>query len=164
MKKITLILAVFAVLLSMVSAGTKNEYNAEVGMKAPYFEVKAEDGDVISLSDMKGRFVIVNFWTSADANSRIAANQYDSYVESVEGEHLSLVSVNIDRNQSLFEEIKRRDGLNAKSQYYVQPGSASDLIRKFNMGNGLQSYLIDPQGTITAINPSTEILASLTSK
>ena len=164
MKKITLILAVFAVLLSMVSAGTKNEYNAEVGMKVPYFEVKAEDGDVISLSDMKGRFVIVNFWTSADANSRIAANQYDSYVESVEGEHLSLVSVNIDRNQRLFEEIKRRDGLNAKSQYYVQPGSASDLIRKFNMGNGLQSYLIDPQGTITAINPSTEILATLTSK
>ena len=133
-------------------------------MKAPYFEVKAEDGDVISLSDMKGRFVIVNFWTSADANSRIAANQYDSYIESVEGEHLSLVSVNIDRNQRLFEEIKRRDGLNAKSQYYVQPGSASDLIRKFNMGNGLQSYLIDPQGTITAINPSTEILATLTSK
>ena len=164
MKKITLILAVFAVLLSMVSAGTKNEYNAEVGMKVPYFEVKAEDGDVISLSDMKGRFVIVNFWTSADANSRIAANQYDSYVESVEGEHLSLVSVNIDRNQRLFEEIKRRDGLNAKSQYYAQPGSASDLIRKFNMGNGLQSYLIDPQGTITAINPSTEILATLTSK
>jgi hypothetical protein len=85
-------------------------------------------------------------------------------MESVEGEHVSLVSVNIDRNQRLFEEIMRRDGLNEKSQYYVQPGGASDLIRKFNMGNGLQSYLIDPQGTITAINPSTEILASLTGK
>lgn len=164
MKKITLILAVFAVLLSMISAGTKNEYNAELGMKAPYFEVKAIDGDVMSLSDMKGRFVIINFWMSGDAASRIAANQYDGFVKSVGEEQISLVSVNIDRNKSLFEEILRRDGLNEESQYYVQPESASDLIRKYDMGNGLQSFLVDPKGTIAAINPTAEVLASIMNK
>ena len=164
MKKITLILAVFAVLLSMVSAGTQKEYKAEMGMKAPYFEVKASDGDVISLSDMKGRFVIVNFWTSADAESRIAANLYNGYVESVGKEQISLVSVNIDRNKRLFEEIMRRDGLNAESQFYVQSVNASELIRKYDMENGLQSFLIDPQGAIAAINPTTEMLASIVNK
>lgn len=164
MKKITLILAVFAVLLSMVSAATKNEYSAEKGMNAPYFEVEAFDGDVISLSDMKGRFVIVNFWTSDDAASRIAANQYSSFVESVGEEHVGLVSINFDRNQRLFEEIMRRDGLSVESQFYVQPGNASELIRKFNMGDGLQSFLIDPNGTIAAINPSAKMLASILNK
>lgn len=164
MKKITLIFAIFAVLLSMVSAGTNEEYNAELGMKAPYFEVKAGNGEVTSLYDMKGRFVIVNFWASADAMSRIAANQYDSFVKSVSEEQVGLLSVNIDRNQSLFEEVMRRDGLRAESQYYVQPENTSELIRKYDMGSGLQSFLIDPQGAIVAINPSPETLASILNK
>ena len=85
-------------------------------------------------------------------------------MKSVGEEQISLVSVNIDRNKSLFEEILRRDGLNEESQYYVQPESASDLIRKYDMGNGLQSFLVDPKGTIAAINPTAEVLASIMNK
>ena len=162
MKKITLILAIFAVLLLTVSAGTEREYNAAEGMKAPYFEVVGNDGETISLSDMDGRFVIVNFWASDDAGSRIAANCYSSYVESVGEERIGLVSVNFDWNERLFREIVRRDRLNEDSQFNVESPIASDIIRKFDMADGLKSFLIDPQGRIVAVNPTTETIEMLT--
>lgn len=164
MKKITLIFAIFAVLLLTVSAGTEREYNAVEGMKAPYFEVTDGDDGISWSSDGKdGRFVIVNFWASGDASSRIAANRYDSYVKSVGEERIGLVSINIDKNRRLFEEIVRHDGMNGESQFNVETAQASDLVRMFDMSNGLKSFLIDPEGTIVAVDPATETIAALAS-
>lgn len=154
MKKTMNIIAIFAVLLLMVSANTERVNNAAEGMKAPYFTVEGTDGKAVSSSDFNGRFVIVSFWASNDASSRIAANRYDSYVESVGEEQVGHVSVNFDRNQRLFREIVRRDGLNGESQFHVNPKEASELIRKFEMEKGLKSYLIDPDGKIAAVNPT----------
>lgn len=164
MKKTMSIIAIFAVLLLTVSANTDRVYNAAEGMKAPSFEVVATDGSTVSSSDLRGRYVIVNFWASGDASSRIAANRYDSYVESVGEEQVCLVSVNIDRNQRLVSEIVRHDGLNGESQFFVQPEKTSELIRKFDMGKGLRSFLIDPEGKIVAVNPSDADLRQLTAR
>lgn len=158
------IIAIFAVLLLTVSANTERDYNAAEGLKAPYFEVEAPDGSTVSTSDFEGRYVIVNFWASGDASSRIAANLYDSYVESVGEGQISFVSVNFDRNECLFREIVRRDGLKSESQFFATPEKASELTRKFDMGNGLRSFLIDPTGRIVAVNPSEAMLHTLASR
>ncbi len=162
MKKTMSIIAIFAVLLLTVSANTERVNNAAEGMKAPYFKVEATDGKAVSSSDFNGRFVIVSFWASNDASSRIAVNHYDRYVESAGAGQVSHVAVNFDRNQRLFREIVRRDGLNGESQFHVTPQEASDLIRKYEMENGLQSFLIAPDGRIAAVNPSDEELRQLT--
>lgn len=161
MKKTLTIIAMFVVLLLSVSANTDKVRNAAEGMKVPYFEVKASDGSTVSPSDMQGRFVIVNFWASGDADSRIAANRYDGYVESAGDERISLMSVNLDDNQKLFNEIARRDGLNNDSQFNVEPQQKGDLIRNFSLGSGMKSFLIDSEGVIVAVNPTIEKIASL---
>lgn len=153
------IIAIFVVLLMTVSANTDRDHRVAEGMNVPRFEVKANDGSTVSPSDMKGRFVIVNFWASDDAESRIAANQYDSYVESAAEEQISLVSVNIDDSERLFREIVRLDGLNDESQFFVQSAEASSIVRDFDMTAGLQSFLIDPSGVVVAVNPTIETIA-----
>lgn len=154
------IIAIFVVLLMTVSANTDRDYRVVEGMKVPYFEVTANDGSAVSPSDMKGRFVIVNFWASDDAESRIAANRYDSYVENVGEERISLVSVNIDDSERLFREIVRLDGLNDESQFFVQSAEASSIVKEFDMTAGLKTYLINPSGVVIAVNPTIETIAS----
>ena len=162
MKKTMTIIAMFVVLLLTVSANTGGEFSVAEGIKAPHFEVKASDGTTVSPSDMQGRFVIVTFWASRDAGSRMAANLYEQYVESAGDERIGLVSVNFDDNQKLFREIVRRDGLKNESQFNVEPQCKSDIIRKYSLESGMKSYLLDRNGVIVAVNPTIEQIALLT--
>lgn len=162
MKKTMSIIAIFAVLLLTVSANTSHEYHAAEGDMAPKMQLEAADGTTVSPSDSQSQYVIVNFWASNDAESRIAANAYDSIVRGDKEGQINLVSVNMDRNERLFREIVRRDGLDAEKQFNVQSKEASELINKFDMREGLQSYLLDSSGKIIAVNPSTETIAYIT--
>lgn len=161
MKKTMSIIAVFVVLLFTVSANTGRGSDIAEGMKAPHFTVKAKDGKDISPSDMDGRFVIVNFWASDDAGSRMAANLYDSYVGNGREEQVCLVSVNFDDNERLFREIVRLDGLDEKSQFNVRPTEMSALINSYGMAGGLKSFLLTPDGTVAAVNPTIETIARI---
>lgn len=155
------IIAMFVVLLLTVSANTDRQFNAVEGSKAPAIEVKASNGTTVSPLDKQGRFVIVNFWASGDAGSRIAANRYEQYVESTGDERIGLVSVNFDDNEKLFREIVRRDGLKNESQFNVEPQQKSEVIRRYSLENGLKSFLLDRDGVIVAVNPTIEQTASL---
>lgn len=165
MKKTMVIIAIIGFLLLSSSAGTERYFKTAEGLKAPSFEMLASDGTVVSTSDFAGRFVIVNFWASNDAGSRMAAKLYNGYVESVGEEQVSLLSVNFDSNRELVNEIVRRDNLSARSQFDVQSKSSiEDILDKFDMHNGLKSFLLNPEGRILAINPSVATIASVVGK
>lgn len=160
------IIALFVVLLFTVSAGSDRAYKAETGFNAPRFEVRATDGNVVSLSELKGRYVLVSFWSSTDAGSRINTNLYDRFLKSMpsEEEQICLLSVNLDRSELLFREIVRRDNLNAKSQFHVYGDQASDMMRSYRQNTkDCQSYLIDPNGVIVAVNPDVDALTRVLS-
>lgn len=156
------VIAIFVVLLLTVSANTDREFHVAEGMKLPHFEVMASDGTAVSPSDLNGRFVIVNFWASGDAGSRITANIYDRYVESSDEEQVCLMSVNIDDNERLFREIVRMDGLDSESQFFVKSADLSSIIKTLDMADGLKTFLIDPYGTVVAVNPTIETVAAQT--
>lgn len=159
------IIAILGFLLLASSAGTERYFKTAEGLKAPFFGMLASDGNTVSTSDFAGRFVIVNFWASNDAGSRMAAKLYDGYVESVGEERVTLLSVNFDNNRELVNEIVRRDNLEAKSQFNVQSKSSIEaILEKFDMHDGLKSFLLNPEGRIVAINPSVATIASVVGK
>lgn len=162
MKKTMIIIALFAVLLVMAAAGSSHEYESREGVKAPQFEVTDANGDVVALPMMHGKYVLINFWASTDADSRINANLYDRFIKNNATEdRLSLVSVNMDQSESLFREIVRRDQLDAESQIHVLGSAASKLMRSFGQRDEIcRSYLIDPEGMIVAVNPDVDVLIS----
>lgn len=153
MKKTMTVIALFAVLLITVSAHTGRVYEAADGYKAPAFTLSKSDS-TLSLADLKGRYVLLTFWASNDASSRVSAGNYNSFAEQANEEQFCLVSVNMDNNETLYNEIVRRDNLNAKSQFHVQGDEASRLKEEYRLKNGFNSYLIDPTGQVIATNPS----------
>ena len=65
------IIVFFAVLLLLGSAATNNAIDGVKGFQAPIFKVERTDS-VVSLDDMRGHWVLLQFWSSSDARSRIA--------------------------------------------------------------------------------------------
>ncbi len=89
-------------------------------------EVHGNHGD-ISLSDLKGKYVLVNFWDSHNAVSRIAAGEYDRFFRDNKHKNIQLLSVNTDDNLKLFNEIVRNDGLDSLTQFHIRNVKAQGI-------------------------------------
>ena len=158
------IIVIFAVLLGLGSAATNTAVDGKNGYRAPMFRVERNDS-VIALDDMKGKWVLLQFWTSSDPASRIACRDYSDFEECQASdnfqERFRLLSVNLDRSERLFREIVPRDGLSAKSQFHVKGSQANQLIKDYHLESGMKSFLIDPQGRIVAKNPTEKMLKEI---
>lgn len=155
------VIVLFAVLVISVSAYSERVFEAAEGYNAPSMTIENSD-TTLSLADMKGRYVIVTFWSSADADSRLRAYRYDEAAKLLPQERFCLLSVNFDRSERLFREIVRRDGLSAETQFHIEGNRANQLINDYHLESGMQSFLIDPSGRIVAKNPTEQTLTQLT--
>lgn len=163
MKKAMSVIALFAVLLLTVSARTERIFMATEGYRAPELTVASADSTAdVSLDRLRGKYVLLNFWASTDAQSRIQAKDYDLIASGIDTEHFRHVAVNTDDNTALFREIIRRDGLKADAQHSisdaVNPGRLTD---DWHLQSGLRAFLIDPAGYIVAVNPTHDTIKKL---
>ncbi len=155
-----MIIALFVVLIFTVSSRSDRQPQAVKGFDAPQLTLtNCADSSEIELSGIKGRYLLVNFWAASDAESRITAHRFDRFKAATPDERLCLLQVNLDRSTRLFREIVRRDRLNAAQQFTVTARNESSVEHTFNLESGMQSYLIDPDGKIIAVNPSIETVA-----
>ncbi|WP_289738578.1 thioredoxin family protein [Paramuribaculum intestinale] len=160
MKKTMKVIVLFAVLVISVSAYSERVFEAAEGYNAPSMTIENSD-TTLSLADMKGRYVIVTFWSSADADSRLRAYRYDEAAKLLPQERFCLLSVNFDRSERLFREIVRRDNLSAENHIHVDGSQANRIIHDYRLTEGFKSLLIDPKGRIVATNPSIETLTKM---
>ena len=162
MKK-SLFVIVSLVLFTIFASGySSSEFDAKKGHLAPNFEVCNSD-TTLSLFDLKGKYVLLSFWSSLDANSRISNIQSNEMAKDFDGKLVAL-SINYDRNELLFKELVKRDKLQASSQFYDQDGKKSRIFDEYHLDQGYKSYLISPAGEIIAENPGTSQLAKMISQ
>ncbi len=154
------VIVLFAVLVISVSAYSERVFEAAEGYNAPSMTIENSD-TTLSLADIKGRYVIVTFWSSADADSRLRAYRYDEAAKLLPQERFCLLSVNFDRSERLFREIVRRDNLSAENHIHVDGSQANRIIHDYRLTEGFKSLLIDPKGRIVAMNPSIETLTKM---
>lgn len=158
MKK-TLIRFVGVVLLFiMASAGSGNYYGVEIGDQAANFEV-ANAVNALQLQSLRGKYVVVTFWSSADADSRMANIQYDRAAAA--NAKVYHVALNYDESQSLWSEICKLDGVNIASQFFARNENGAKLFKAWKQNEGFSSFLINPNGEIVAMNPSAQMLNQL---
>ncbi len=112
------------------------------------------DNEMLSMQSVKGKYLLLSFWSSTDAQSRLACNQYDAYAKSFgEAGNLCLVSVNFDCSEGLFKETVRRDNLAAETQFNVKDEKAERIKKDFHLEKGFRSILVDTAGIVIATNP-----------
>ena len=131
---------------------------ALIGEEAPQIVVGQGDS-AVSLASLRGNWVILSFWSAADAHSRMSQNQIaamlrdSSTVRKADG--VKVLSVNFDRSERLMNEIVAIDNLDENSQYHIgDEDMAISLRRIYRMDEGLRTFLINPEGELIAADPS----------
>lgn len=154
MKKAILFIASFAIIVLTLSAYTDRATAPVVGYYSPALSVMASDSTAVSLGSLNGKYVLVTFWSSSDAASRLRCNRYNTLCD--DNDMLQHLAVNFDRNASLFEEVVKRDNLSWSCQYHVEGRQAEVIRTLYHLDRGLHSFLVDPAGVIVAIDPDEE--------
>ena len=81
-----------------------------VGDVAPDFRIESTSGEQypLKLADFKGRYVLLSFWASYDAQSRMQNVSLNNILRS-DAPNVKMVSVSFDEYRSVFEETIRKD-------------------------------------------------------
>jgi cytochrome oxidase Cu insertion factor (SCO1/SenC/PrrC family) len=141
---------------SFVGKNTPTE-GLTVGDKAPAFTI-GDGTQEVSLSAMQGKYVLLSFWSSYDAESRVRNATLQHAAEA--DDRVEMVSVSFDEYQSIFDETIKKDQLFAEHCFVDLAGSSSPLYRKYRLDRGFKNYLLDENGVIVATQLSAAQLAS----
>lgn len=162
--KQTILLGALLLGLIIVSAGIGSQpSDTAVGEKAPVVQLDNVQS-AINADELKGKYVLITFWSSSDAASREACNRYNAWFNTHHPANGRLVGINFDDSPEMFREIVRRDSLNIADQYCVSRPEAEAIYRTYHLENGFGSLLVSPQGRIVSHNPDPNLLSEFLSK
>ena len=134
-----------------------------VGDIAPDFKIKTmstEQQPIQNLSKMKGKYVLLSFWASYDAQSRMQNASLSNALRSTARNNVKMVSVSFDEYQSIFEETIRKDQIVTPTCFVETEGEDSGLFKKYRLNRGFTNYLLDGNGVIIAKNISAAELSA----
>ena len=136
-----------------------------VGDVAPDFRIETTS-DVqhnLDLTDLKGKYVLLSFWASYDAQSRMQNASLSNALRST-SQDVEMVSVSFDDYQSVFKETIRKDQIVTPTCFVETKGESSGLFKKYRLNRGFTNYLLDGNGVIIAKNISAADLSAYVSE
>lgn len=121
------------------------------GKKVENFTLKNVQGKNTSLSDFKGRFVLLDFWASWYKPSRNNNKNMVKVYQAYKNKDLEIVSVSLDTNQKLWLDAIEKDGL-TWNHLIDTDGWHGKVVTQFEVKGIPFNILLDKQGKIIAIN------------
>ena len=158
-----LILSVAFISMSAGSRKAKPTEGSNPGDLAPRIEFLG-NGPETDFRNQTGRYTLLNFWAAYDAESRARNVRLANEVNKLNPERIALCSISLDERESIFTETVRLDGLDPSTQFRERLGKRSALYEKYDLEEGLQSFLINDEGVIVAANVTPERLAEILSE
>lgn len=147
-----MIAALFVSLLIVSVAFHSGRGGTRVGDHAPALSFNSEPTD--ALRALRGKYVLLSFWSATNAPSRDAVYRYTNWLERQPDSDIGLLAFNLDKSETLFRETVKRDGLNQQLQFRLDESRTADLMRDYGLQPGAYgTLLIAPDGKILAHNP-----------
>lgn len=136
-----------------------------VGDMAPDFKIQTMSAEQsqTELSDLRGKYVLLSFWASYDAQSRMQNASLSNALRST-SQDVEMVSVSFDEYQSVFQETIRKDQIVTPTCFAETKGESSGLFKKYRLNRGFTNYLLDGNGVIIAKNISAAELSAYANK
>lgn len=144
------------VFLSFINGSTEPRVGLKVGDRVPQINHPLFNGQPFHTDSLLGKMVLIDFWASYDAPSRIES--YDkhkllqTYQNSIflNGKGFEVVSVSLDRFRTPLLHAIEQDQLERFKHLCDFQGRKSGIAKRFNNQNKLTSYLVDGDGRIVA--------------
>ena len=133
-----------------------------LGDMAPNFEIPAiydQSKSTTKLSDLKGKYVLLSFWATYDAPSRLQNVNLNNSILLDESK-IEMVSISYDDYQSIFQETIKKDRIDASICFIDPLGQKSKIFIQYQLKHGFTNYLLNENGVIIAKNVSSRDLVN----
>ena len=147
-KGILAVLAIAVLVSGLVMAGCSGPaQGAQVGSRAPDFQLSNLDGQSISLSDLRGKTVLVNFWASWCSPCRAEMPFIQRLHEGWSDSELVILAVNAGEDFSTVKEFVDSFGLS----FMVLLDTKGEVALDYNVRGIPATFFIDKDGIIRDI-------------
>jgi peroxiredoxin len=141
-------LALLSVLLftSLLFAEPQTPWEQDelTGFPAPDLALPDMKGKMISLSDFKGKVVLLNFWTTWCPPCREEIPFLNTLSEKYKGKDFVLIGISTDISDKMLEDFLKKNPV----RFLVLHDAESKIARKYKAYSLPTSYLIDRNGKI----------------
>lgn len=158
MKELKIILATVFVgvtFLSFIDDRNNAELGLDIGNEAPAIKTQTIDGANFDLGDFKGKMVILNFWASYHAQSRMnnyqltQINQQFNDVSFQNGEDLVIINISLDRFKSPMNLAIQQDEIVDFMHICDYSGKEGHIAQEYHINEPV-NILLDGEGRILA--------------
>jgi thiol-disulfide isomerase/thioredoxin len=138
----------------------------EIGKVAPDLALPSPDGKVITLSSLRGKVVLVDFWASWCLPCRMenpnVVKVYRQYKDSnfSGGNGFTIYSVSLDNKQSRWADAIKYDGLEWENHVSDLKGWDSQAAALYQISSIPSNFLLNGEGVIIARDLRAEALES----
>ena len=144
--RVFVVLMISFISFSFVGKDTPTE-GLTIGDKAPEFKI-CGDKQLVNLKDLRGKYVLLSFWASYDADSRMKNVTLNHVVGKTD--NVEMVSVSFDDYKSIFNETIKKDRITTSNCFVELSGNRSDIYKTYRLHKGFKNYLLDENGVIIA--------------
>lgn len=102
---------------------------------------------------------LVHFWAAYDAESRSKQVAYDSFMSKHGDKTMAYQAISLDVDADVYTQTLAFDGVGERAnQLMAAPTERARLMELCGLENGFHAYLIDADGKILKVDPTTEEL------
>ncbi|MCB9316946.1 MAG: TlpA family protein disulfide reductase [Lewinellaceae bacterium] len=152
------------VVLGLVIAYAVYQYRQPrfiAGETAPDFTTTLANGETVQLSDLRGKYVLLQFWGSWCGPCRAENRHLVPLYEQFHDQGFDIFSVAIESNERSWKRAVEMDGLYWKYHTVEYNQFKGPLARQFNIHSIPTTFLINPDGRIMGVNLKTDQLEKM---
>lgn len=133
-------------------------FGKALGLRAPEIELPNVDGNTMTLSSLRGKLVLLDFWAAwcnpCRQESPVLVKVYEKYHEASfeKGEGFEIFSVTLDRNEDAWKKAIKEDNLSWPYQLGDMLGARSKPVQDYGIQMIPSNFLLDKNGIIIATN------------
>ena len=129
---------------------SKRFLTLQQGQPAPDFTLHDPDGQPVSLSQFKGKVVLLDFWASWCGPCIADLGTLRKIKEQMASQPVVFLNVSLDENEAAWKQAIAKHQIQG---VHVRSGGHSEQVAQaYNVGSLPRYYLVDPQGLIVENN------------
>jgi peroxiredoxin len=135
-----------------------------VDSKAPDISLPTENGEIVKLSSLKGKVVLLDFWASWCRPCRQTNRQVSPIYNKYKDKGFEIYSVSLDASKPAWLSAVKQDRISWVHVIDTRAANGNMLTQTWNLRYIPSTFLIDKQGTIVAIGPEHDELEKMLQK
>ena len=152
--RITLFIGFCLIMVSIASCAKKDadtQYASDMlkkGTPAPAFTLNSPDGNSLSLSDFKGKYVVLDFWASWCPDCRKDAPEVVKAYQQFKDKAIEFLGISFDTDKEAWIKALKEFNIQYPQVSELKKMKETKIAGDYHIGWIPSMYIIDPEGNV----------------